>query len=186
MFFLSLNQLLSVAFLLAIEGPQLFSTAFTLKHGGLCNLRGFTSSPIAQNSHSRIYASTTEPKSKNVVIFGATGYIGKYVVKESVRRGYNTIAVVRSGSKVDDKFLNGANIVTSDVTDENALKAELGKTKSDVVISCLASRSGTQSDSFLIDYQATLNALNAARSNGARFKILISILFSKIFMATQF
>ena len=30
---------------------------------------------------------------KRVVVFGATGYIGKYVVKESVRRGYDTGAV---------------------------------------------------------------------------------------------
>ncbi len=30
-----------------------------------------------------------------VAIFGSTGYIGKFVVKESVRRGYDTIAVVR-------------------------------------------------------------------------------------------
>jgi hypothetical protein len=32
---------------------------------------------------------------KKVAIVGATGYIGKYVVRESVRRGYDTIAIVR-------------------------------------------------------------------------------------------
>ena len=32
---------------------------------------------------------------KKVAIVGSTGYIGKFVVKESSRRGYETLAVVR-------------------------------------------------------------------------------------------
>jgi len=46
--------------------------------------------------------------------------------------------------------------------------------KVDVVISCLASRTGSKKDSFAIDYQATLNCLDAARAAGARHFILLS------------
>ena len=35
---------------------------------------------------------------KKVVIVGGTGYIGKYVVKESVKRGYATTVVLRQGA----------------------------------------------------------------------------------------
>jgi len=43
-----------------------------------------------------------------------------------------------------------------------------------VVISCLASRSGSKKDSYAIDYKATLNCLNAAREAGARHLVLLS------------
>lgn len=33
--------------------------------------------------------------SKKIAIVGSTGYIGKFVVKESSRRGYETLAVER-------------------------------------------------------------------------------------------
>jgi len=44
----------------------------------------------------------------------------------------------------------------------------------DVVISCLASRTGSKKDSFAIDYQATLNCLEAARAAGARHFVMLS------------
>jgi divinyl chlorophyllide a 8-vinyl-reductase len=114
---------------------------------------------------------------KRVVIVGATGYIGKFVVKESIRRGYDTVAVIRDGSAPKNDFFEGATVVTADVTDEPSLIDNVFKVKAkstDVVISCLASRSGIKSDSYLIDYQATLNTLNAARAAEVKHFILLS------------
>lgn len=42
------------------------------------------------------------------------------------------------------------------------------------MVSCLASRSGTKSDSFAIDYQATLNCLEAAKKEGAKHFVMLS------------
>jgi divinyl chlorophyllide a 8-vinyl-reductase len=96
-------------------------------------------------------------------------------VKESIRRGYDTVAVVRDGSAPRDDFFDGATVLTADVTDETSLSANVFRGRdTDVVISCLASRSGVKSDSYLIDYQATLNALNAARAADTRQFILLS------------
>lgn len=114
---------------------------------------------------------------KTVVIVGATGYIGKYVTRESVRRGFETIAVVRSSSSSSSSssYLDGAKIVYGDVTDQTNLQTNVFKDrKVDVVISCLASRSGVKDDSYLIDYQATLNALNCAIDSKADQFILLS------------
>ena len=44
----------------------------------------------------------------------------------------------------------------------------------DGVISCLASRSGTKSDSFAIDYQATLNCLEAAKKETVGHFVMLS------------
>lgn len=114
---------------------------------------------------------------KRVVIVGATGYIGKFVVKESIKRGYDTVAVVREGSIPKDDFFKGAEVITADVTNEESITKNVFNSNNkpvDVVISCLASRSGIKSDSYSIDYQATLNSLNAARTAKANQFILLS------------
>jgi len=114
---------------------------------------------------------------ERVTVVGATGYIGKAVVRDLVRRGYPTSAVVRdAGSAASEPKFNGAKLVEADVCDPNNLAASsaFGKGNIDVVISCLASRSGSKKDSFAIDYQATLNCLNAARDAGARHFVLLS------------
>lgn len=62
---------------------------------------------------------------KTAVIAGATGYIGKSTVRESVRQGYKTVALVRDKSKVESKegqllygqFFDGCDVVECDVTD---------------------------------------------------------------------
>ena len=66
---------------------------------------------------------------KTTVVAGATGYIGKSVVRESVRQGYKTVALVRDKKKVESKegqmlygqFFEGAHVVECDVTDPEQL-----------------------------------------------------------------
>lgn len=114
---------------------------------------------------------------EKVVIVGATGYIGKSVVRESVRRGYETTAVVRDIAKSKQvPSLEGANLIETDVTDPESLanSPAFAKGNVDVVISCLASRTGMKKDAYAIDYQATLNVLDIARKNGARHFVLLS------------
>lgn len=110
-------------------------------------------------------------RATTVLIVGATGYIGRAVVAESVRQGYSVIAVVRS-LKNDSQF-NGAEVVVADVTDPASL-AKVFTRKIDIVISCLACRSGLPKDFDAIDYKATLNVLNAAQNNGTGKFILLS------------
>ena len=40
------------------------------------------------------------PDKVRVVVFGATGYIGRFVVKELISRGYNVVAFARERSGV--------------------------------------------------------------------------------------
>jgi len=112
---------------------------------------------------------------EKVSIVGATGYIGKAVVRESVRRGYSTRAIVRDANKVksDPKF-EGAIVEEGDVQDPESLSNVFKKGEVDVVVSCLASRSGLKKDSYAIDYQATLNSMIAAKEAGARHFVLLS------------
>lgn len=127
--------------------------------------------------------------SKVSIIAGATGYIGKSTVRESVRQGYNTIALVRDLSKVESEqgealygqFFEGAKVIECDVCDTEALTKTLAEISAEnngieSITSCLASRSGIKKDAYKIDYQATLNCLNAGRdpSVKARHFVLLS------------
>jgi divinyl chlorophyllide a 8-vinyl-reductase len=114
---------------------------------------------------------TDSKNRQTVLIIGATGYIGSAVVEESVRQGYDVIAVTRSPAK-EGQF-DGAEVVVADVS-EPASIANMFARKIDVVISCLATRSGLPKDFDDIDYKATLNVLNAAQENGADKFILLS------------
>jgi len=114
---------------------------------------------------------------KRVVIVGATGYIGKFMVRESIRRGYETVAVIRPSSEPKDDFFNGAEVVYADVTSPESLRENAAKIfgkKTDAIVSCLASRSGVKSDAYSIDYQATLNSLEAARAAKVDHFVLLS------------
>lgn len=124
------------------------------------------------------------PKDINVLMVGSTGYIGKFVVKELVNRGFNVIAIARERSGIRGKSskedtlsdLNGANVCFSDVTNldilENSVK-NLGF-PIDVVVSCLASRTGGVKDSWKIDYEASKNSLVAGKKFGASHFVLLS------------
>jgi divinyl chlorophyllide a 8-vinyl-reductase len=110
-------------------------------------------------------------KRKTVLVVGATGYIGNAVVAESVQQGYDVIAVTRS-LKTDCQF-EGAEVVLADVTDPASIAKAFNR-KIDIVISCLATRSGLAKDFDDIDYKATLNILNAALEHGTKQFILLS------------
>mgnify|MGYP005846831499 CR=1 FL=1 len=76
------------------------------------------------SSSLRMSAATGNQNQNKVnVIAGATGYIGKSVVRESVRQGYKTVALVRDLEKVRSpegnalygEFFEGADVVQCDV-----------------------------------------------------------------------
>jgi divinyl chlorophyllide a 8-vinyl-reductase len=120
---------------------------------------------------------------KIAVIAGATGYIGKSTVRESVRQGYKTVALVRDKKKVESDegrllygtFFEGADVVECDVCDGDKLTQTLSEIGNiDTIVSCLASRSGIKKDAYAIDYQATLNCLESGRAVNARHFVLLS------------
>ena len=134
-------------------------------------------------------ASEAQNSDRVAVVAGATGYIGKSTVRESVRQGYKTIALVRDKKKVESEegkmlygtFFEGAEIVECDVCDADKLteafreiSSKSSSGKIDAVISCLASRSGIKKDAYAIDYQATLNCFESGRAVDARHFVLLS------------
>ena len=122
-----------------------------------------------------------ENKDCKVLVVGGTGYIGKFVVRELCAQGYDVTAFVRDKSGIGGKtdasgaksLFPDASVKFGSVGDCDSIRANaFDDTKYDVVVSCLASRTGGIKDSWDIDYQATKNVLDVARENNAKHFVL--------------
>lgn len=116
-------------------------------------------------------------------MLGATGTIGRATVRALLRRGHDVVCFVRPNAGVGGqlseqdtrKLLDGASVRFGDVTELASLTADgfCGE-KFDVLVSCLASRTGAPKDAWSIDYKAHEVALTAAKAAGVTQMVLLS------------
>ncbi|MES2903915.1 MAG: NAD(P)H-binding protein [Pseudomonadota bacterium] len=106
---------------------------------------------------------------QTICVLGATGTIGRAVVAELVRRGFDVLCLVRAPVTPA-----GARVALVDVSDSADLARALAGEQVEVVMSCMASRTGVPGDALAVDYQANLNVMHAARDAGVGHFILLS------------
>lgn len=97
------------------------------------------------------------PTPRRIALAGATGTIGAAVQRRLMADGHAVTPVPRAV-----------------LGDAGALEALLGGAAPEVVMSCIASRSGSPKDAQAVDYQANVALLQAAQAAGARHFILLS------------
>jgi len=116
-------------------------------------------------------------------VAGATGYIGKFVTRELVARKHDVISFARERSGIDGsasagqtrRQLEGSEVRFGDICNrESLIGSGIRNERFDAVFSCLTSRSGGVKDSWMIDYQANRNVLDAAKAAGAKQFVLLS------------
>jgi divinyl chlorophyllide a 8-vinyl-reductase len=115
-------------------------------------------------------------------LLGATGTIGRATARALVARGHELLCLLRpgagrSGARTQQPAarLAGAAIRYADVTDPESLARDgFRGERFDVLVSCMASRTGTPRDAWAIDYQAHVNVLQAARRAGVGHFVLLS------------
>jgi len=108
-----------------------------------------------------------------ILVAGATGYLGKYILRELKKQGYFTIAIARDPSKLNQ--LSADKIMQAEVTQPESLKGLCDE------VDCVISTVGItkQKDSLLymdVDYQANANLLKEALRCGVKKFIYISVL----------
>jgi len=116
-----------------------------------------------------------------VFMLGATGTIGQAVVRVLLEQGYPVVCWVRPGqarvlaARALDSTnpLAGAEFREGLMSDPEGLRALTGE-RCDVLISCLASRTGAPADAWAIDHAAHSRALAVAQAAGVRQMILLS------------
>jgi divinyl chlorophyllide a 8-vinyl-reductase len=115
------------------------------------------------------------------MLLGATGTIGRATTRALLRHGHEVVCLVRpraDGRLVSDdtaRLLAGAELRAGSVTDAVSLARDgFAGERFDVLVSCLASRTGAPRDAWAIDHQAHLDALAAARAAGVGHVVLLS------------
>ncbi|MER0236669.1 NAD(P)H-binding protein [Fulvimarina sp. MAC8] len=116
-------------------------------------------------------------------MLGATGTIGRATAHALIERGHEVVCLVRrragvGGRSAPDETarrLVGAELRFGDVTNpasiaEDAIRGEAF----DVMVTCLASRTGAPADAWAIDYQANSDALKIAQAAGIGQVVLLS------------
>jgi divinyl chlorophyllide a 8-vinyl-reductase len=124
--------------------------------------------------------SVHSPKPRRVFLLGATGTIGRATVRALVIRGHEVVCFIRparanGGAGADTEALVGATVRIGDVTSAVSLARDgfCGE-RFDVLVSCLASRTGVPRDAWAIDHQAHVTALAAAQNAGVAHVVLLS------------
>ena len=109
-----------------------------------------------------------------VLVFGGTGTAGKGTLKALVAQGHDVTCAVRTAQTGAD-FPQKIKQVIADVTSPaRDLQSAFEGAQFDVVISCLASRTGNPKDAWAIDHLAHLNILALAENVGVSHFILLS------------
>lgn len=102
---------------------------------------------------------------KNVILFGATGTIGRATAQSLVDAGHDVTCILRPTSV--------ANGLPGGVKIERA-EPSAPLPKADAVVSCLASRTGSPDDAWAVDHDAHIAILRAAKSAGIEQFVLLS------------
>jgi divinyl chlorophyllide a 8-vinyl-reductase len=113
-------------------------------------------------------------KPTNVLVAGASGTIGRGVVRESMAQGFEVTALVRSKYSADLPELAGSQVLEVDLAAPDEVASAIKAAKPDTVISCIASRSGSPKDARAVDLEANLHLLLGAQGVGAEHFILLS------------
>ena len=121
--------------------------------------------------------------SRRIFVLGASGTIGQATVRALVGRGHEVVCFVRPragvggalGPQALARRLPGAELRYGEVTNPLSLARDgFAGERFDVLLSCLASRTGAPKDAWAIDHQAHVDALEQARRCGVTQMVLLS------------
>ena len=128
---------------------------------------------------------------KRVLLLGATGTIGQATRQALLARGHAVLSVVRRASTgapgarpdaaADASLGVATELCVGDLSQAQALATALSTlpaaaARFDVLVSCMASRSGVPHDAWAVEHRAQSHALQAARAAGVQQVVLLSAL----------
>ena len=112
---------------------------------------------------------------KNILLAGATGYLGSYIAKKLNQSAHNLRVIARSPNKLAQQGIEVGDVLQAELTSPETIKGCCSGI--DTVISTVGITRQKDGLTYLdVDYQANLNLLNEARESGVRKFIYVSVL----------
>lgn len=112
---------------------------------------------------------------KKILLAGATGYLGRYIIKELINWSLPAIAIARSPEKINEFNTSLIRVKPAEVTLPETLSGICSRI--DTVISTIGITRQKDGLSYMdVDYQANLNLLQEAKRAGVRKFIYISVI----------
>ena len=109
---------------------------------------------------------------KKVLVAGATGHIGKAVEAELLDKGYFVYAIVRKEKRLEYSDQSNLKVLSLEAGENSDWTKQLPRI--DIIISCLASRSGCERDANFVDYSINSDLLHFALKMKLQHFILLS------------
>ncbi|OEK04036.1 SDR family oxidoreductase [Roseivirga misakiensis] len=114
-------------------------------------------------------------KKEKILVAGATGYLGRHIVKELQFKGINFQVIARTSNKLKDLGLKKGQIIEAEVTKPNTLNGVMDQI--DVVISTVGITRQKDGLTYMdVDYQANMNLLHEAKAAGVAKFIYVSVI----------
>jgi uncharacterized protein YbjT (DUF2867 family) len=111
---------------------------------------------------------------RNIFVTGGTGYIGRRLIPELIRRGHTVRALVRPGS--EKKLPGGAEPVTGDALDAATFARHVAPSDTFVQLVGVAHPSPSKAEEFrAIDLVSVRESVAAAREGGVRHFVYLSV-----------
>lgn len=116
---------------------------------------------------------------RRIFVVGATGTIGRAAVGALLRHGHEVVCFVRPrrrpSADANATCLSGATVRVGDVRDPVSLARDgFRGERFDVLVSCMASRTGAPDDAWAIDHRAHVLVLKAGQAAGVTHMVLLS------------
>lgn len=120
---------------------------------------------------------------RRVMVLGTTGTAGQATTRALHRAGHQVTSIVRPGTSngainnirnagqlPDDVIFRNADVSNPESLERDGFCGE----RYDILVSCLASRTGVPKDAWAIDHRAQSTALAVAKASGVRHMVLLS------------
>ncbi|MFK8050813.1 MAG: NAD(P)-dependent oxidoreductase [Halioglobus sp.] len=120
---------------------------------------------------SQLDHSTVEQKHHTVALLGATGMVGRFIIQESLSRGYDVRALARTPAKLDE-YRDRISIVKGDARNPEVIRQLLNG--SDVVISALGPVKADGNAAKFVSTAVTTNVLREIENQNISQYLLVS------------
>jgi divinyl chlorophyllide a 8-vinyl-reductase len=130
---------------------------------------------LSTESTTYVTGPTGTGNGERVLVLGGTGYIGRALVPELVRRGYQPAVLARNGEIKNEEAYADAEVIVGDATKAADVAAAVAAAPTAVVISLLSGRKPNDAeDCRQVDHEAVVHGIKAAVANDVKQFIHIS------------